>query len=89
MEITSVHGLTFLKRQGGRILLGGYLTYKILLEQGFPKGDMISSNIFIIAVEVLLIKITKSKHIKSIQMADKECSDQTIADDTSLLIQRL
>ena len=60
---------------------------KILLEQGVPQGDIISPLIFIIAVEILLIKITNSRPIKGITLeTDEEIRAQTFADDTSLLI---
>ena len=71
------------------IVMGGHLTVKILLEQAVPQGDIISPFIFIIAVEILLIKITNSRHIKGITLeTDEEIRAQTFADDTSLLIQR-
>ena len=47
-----------------KILQDGHLTEKIQLEQGVPQGDIISPYIFIIAVEILLIKITKSKNLR-------------------------
>ena len=66
------------KAREGRILLGGHLTDKILSEQGIPQDDIISAFIFIIEVEILLIKITKSKNIKSVQMDGEECKAQTL-----------
>ena len=79
----------FLNERIAHVLLGGHLTLKILLEQGVPQGDIISPFIFIIAVEILLIKITKSRHIKGIKLQTEEAiRAQTFADDTSLLIQR-
>ena len=48
--------------------MGGHLTGNILLEQEVSQGDIISPFIFIRAVEILLIKITKSKKIKGVQM---------------------
>ena len=79
----------FLTERIAHTLLGGHLTLKILLEQGVPQGDIISPFIFIIAVEILLIKITKSRHIKGIQLqTQEEIKAQTFADDTFLLIQR-
>ena len=72
----------------GRILLNGHLTDKIQLEQRVPQGDIISPFIFIIAVDILLLKITKSKNIKGVEMDGKECKAQTFADDTFLMIAR-
>ena len=70
------------------ILLGGELTKKILLEQGVPQGDVVSPYIFIMAVEILLIKINHTKNIKGIIYAKKESQSETFADDTSIFIQR-
>ena len=79
--------LFFCNREG-RILMDGHLTDKIHLEQGVPQGDIISPYIFIIAVEILLIKITKSKNIQGVKIGKKECKAQTFADDTTILIKR-
>ena len=79
--------LFFCNREG-RILMDGHLTEKIYLEQGVPQGDIISPYIFIIAVEILLIKITTSKNIKGVKIGKKECKAQTFADDTTILIKR-
>ena len=53
----------FFSNREAVILMGGHLTKKILLQQGVPQGDIISPFIFIIAVEILLIKITHSQNI--------------------------
>ena len=80
---------SFLNERIAHVLLGGHLTLKILLEQGVPQGDIISPFIFIIAVEILIIKITKSRHTKGIKLqTEEEIRAQNFADDTSLLIQR-
>ena len=50
--------------------------------------DIISPYIFIIAVEILLIKITQSKNIKGVKIGKKECRAQTFADDTTIFIER-
>ena len=76
-------------RKSSPPLEGGPPYSKILLEQGVPQGDIISPFIFIIAVEILLIKITKSRHIRGIKLhTEEEIRAQTFADDTSLLIER-
>ena len=62
---------------------------KILSQQGVNQRDIISPFIFIIAVEILLIKITKSRYIKGIKLqTEEEIRAKTFADDTSLLIER-
>ena len=42
-------------------MIGGHLTLKILLEEAVSQGNIISPFIFIIAVQILLIKIKKTK----------------------------
>ena len=71
----------FFSNREAYILLGGELTKKILLEQGVPQGDIVSPYIFILAVEILLIKINHT-------YAKKESRSETFADDTSIFIQR-
>ena len=68
--------------------MDGHLNDKISLEQIVPQVDIISPFIFIIAVEILLIEITKSKNIKRVLIGGQECKAQTFADDTTILIDR-
>ena len=70
------------------ILLGGELSKKILLEQGVPQGDVVSPYVFILAIELLLIKMNNTKLIQGINYAQKESQSETFADDTSICIQR-
>ena len=79
---------TFLKDRDAQILLGGHLTDSIKLEQGVPQGDVISPYLFIIMVEILLIKITSTKNITGITYATKEARAETFADDTTLFMER-
>merc|ERR1711873_269773 len=62
----------FFSNREAYILLGGELTKKIVLEQGVPQGDVVSPYIFILAVEILLIKINHTKLIQGINYAQKE-----------------
>ena len=78
----------FFSNREAYILLGGELTKKILLEQGVPQGDVVSTYIFILAVEILLIKINHTKNLKGITYAKKESRSETFADDTSIFIHR-
>ena len=68
--------------------MGGHLTNTILLKQGVPQGDIISPFVFIIAVEILLIKVSSSKNIQGIPLGNKECRALAYADDTSFGILR-
>ena len=49
---------------------------------------MVSPYIFILAVEILLIKINYTKNLKGITYAKNESRSETFADDTSIFIQR-
>ena len=66
----------------------GELTKKILLEQGVPQGDVVSPYIFILVVELLLIKIKNTKQIQGINYAQKESRSETFANDNSIFIRR-
>ena len=54
------------------VLMKGFFKERILLKQGVPQGDIISPYIFILAVEVLLIKINNTINIRGITYAKKE-----------------
>ena len=68
--------------------MGGHLTKDILLEQGFPQGDVINHYLFILMGKMLLIKIKYSKNLKEITFATHESSSETFADDTTIFLER-
>ena len=70
------------------ILLGGELTKRILLEQGVLQGNVVLPYMFILAVELLLIKINNTQLIKGINYDQKESRSETLADYTSICIKR-
>ena len=78
----------FFSKREAFILLGGHKTESILLQQGVPQGDVVSPYIFILMVEILLIKINHTTRIKGITFAKKEALSETFADDTTILIER-
>ena len=87
--MTSLAGLTFFFWQReAQILLGGHITGKIYLRQGVPQGDIISPYIFILMVEILLLKIIFTQNLTGITFAKMESCSETFADDTTIIEQR-
>lgn len=80
--------MLFFRDRWTYILLQGFLSDKIVLQQGVPQGDVLSPYIFNICVEVLLMKITKTKLITGIKIAGIETKAEAYADDTTILIER-
>ena len=78
----------FFSNREACILMKGYFTERIFLRQGVPQGDIISPYIFILAVEILLIKINFTKHIKGIVFSRHEARSETFADDTLIFMER-
>ena len=86
-DIISWVDLFFGEREA-QILLGGDMSEKIFLRQGVPQGDMISPYIFILMVEILLLKINYTTHLTGIKFAKLESRSETFADDTTIILQR-
>merc|ERR1712059_191666 len=78
----------FFSNREACILMKGYFTERIFLRQGVPQGDIISQYIFILAVEILLIKINYTKYIKGIVFSKHESRSETFADGTSIFMER-
>jgi hypothetical protein len=78
----------FFNNRDAQILMGGHMSDKITLSQGVPQGDVISPYIFIIMVEILLIKINFTKNLKGITYASTESRSETFADDTTIFLER-
>ena len=56
--------------------------------KGSPRVDVISPYVFILMVEVLLIKINHTANIEGINFAKFEGRSETFADDTTIYITR-
>merc|ERR1711947_8099 len=78
----------FFNKREALILLGGHLSEKIFLKQGVPQGDVISSYIFLLVVEILFIKVNYTKNLTGIVFAKKEGRSKFFADDLSALVER-
>ena len=68
------------------IMMRGNLTDRIFLKRGVPQGNILSPYVFILTVEILLIKINFTRNIKGINFAKKESRSKTFADDTSFFM---
>ena len=78
----------FLNNRNEQILMRGHITKDILIEQVVPQGDVISPYIFILMVEMLLIKINYSKNLRGIAFATHESRSETFADDTPIFLEK-
>ena len=78
----------FLHNRDAQILMGGHMSDKISLNQGVPQGDVISPYIFIVMVEILLLKINHTKNLTGIIFAQVESRSETFADDTTIYNQK-
>ena len=68
--------------------MSGHLTDTINLEQGVLQGAVISPYLFILMVEMLLIKINHTKNLTGITYATHESRSETFADDTTIFLTR-
>ena len=68
--------------------MGGHISDIIQLEQGVPQGDVISPYIFILMIEILLIKINHTENLTGITFALIESRSETFADDTTIFLER-
>ena len=78
----------FLTNREAQILMGGHMSSPIKLEQGVPQGDVVSPFIFILMVEILLLKINYTKNLTGIIFATYEARSETFADDTTIFLTR-
>ena len=78
----------FLKNRTARILMGGHMSNEIHLRQGAPQGDVISPYIFILMVELLLLKINYTRNLTGNIFSKVEARSETFADDTTNFLER-
>ena len=60
---------TFFSSREAHVMVNGHMSNTFRLQQGVPQGDVVSPYIFLLMVEILLIKITKTKNIKGVNYA--------------------
>ena len=52
----------FFSSREANVVINGHMSSTLKLQQGLPQGDIVSPYIFLLIVEILLIKITKTKN---------------------------
>merc|ERR1712215_428800 len=60
---------TFFCSREAFVMVNGHQSTTFQLQQGVPQGDVVSPYIFLLMVEILLIKITKTKNITGVNYA--------------------
>ena len=68
--------------------MAGHLTDRIILQQCVPQGDVVSPYVFIVIVELIIIKINYTKSITGIKFAKHEGRSETFVDDTTIYMSR-
>ena len=77
-----------LKQRFSQVVMAGHPTPVIELERGVPQGDPISAYLFLIAVEILSVKIRSSTKIKGIKINGIESKIDFYADDLTATLLR-
>jgi len=78
----------FFNTREANVIINGHLSSTIKLQQGVPQGDVVSPYIFLLMVEILLIKISKTKHLTGVKYASTEDRASGFADDCTLFLER-
>ena len=79
---------TFFSSREAYVMVNGHMSTTFRLQQGVPQGDVVSPYIFLLMVEILLIKITKTKNIIGVNYAKYEDRASGFADDCTFFIER-
>ena len=78
----------FFNNREANVIINGHLSSTIKLQQGVPQGDVVSPYIFLLMVDIMLIKITKNKHLTGVKYASEEDRASGFAGDCTLFIER-
>ena len=69
------------------VLNSGFATHMFEVRRGVRQGDTLSAYLFIMALEVLLIKILCDKDIRGIMVENREIKLAAFADDSTTFLQ--
>ena len=79
---------TFFSSREANVVVNGHMSSTFRLQQGVPHGNVVSPYIFLLMVEILQIKITKTKNLKGVNYAKFEDRASGFADDCTFFIER-
>ena len=79
---------TFFSSREAYVMVNGHMSTIFKLQQGVPQGDVVSPYIFLLMVEILLIKITKTKNIIGVNYAKYEDRVSGFTDACTFFIER-
>ena len=77
-----------LKDRFSQVVMAGHPTPVINLERGVPQGDPASAYLFLLAVEILSIKIRASTKIEGLKIGENESKIDFYADDLTATLLR-
>ena len=72
---------TLFKNAQSCVMNNGFSTGYLALERGTRQGDPLSAYLFILAIEVLLIRVRDSELVRGIRVIDEEIKLDAYADD--------
>ena len=80
---------TLFKSAQSCVMNDGFFTGYFVLERGTRQGDLLSAYLFILAIEVLLIRVRDSELFRGIPVTDKEIKLDAYADDGRFFLKDL
>ena len=80
---------TLFKNAQSCVMNNGFSTSYFVLERGTRQGDPLSVHLFILAIEVLLIRVRDSELVRGIPVIDKEIKLGAYADDGRFFLKDL
>ena len=78
----------FFSSPEANFIINGHMSSTLRLQQRVPQGDIVSPYFFLLMVEILLIKITKTKNLTGVNYAKFEDRASGFADDCTFFLEK-